>query len=129
LIDDDQHVTRMIARALRAFEVTVVNHSQDALGLLAAASFDVILCDLMMPNVSGIDIHRELARCNPGLAQRMIFLTGGGFSAEAEGFLAQVENPCIQKPFATEALQQACSEMARKHAGVHTSGIKLRSQS
>jgi signal transduction histidine kinase/ActR/RegA family two-component response regulator len=119
LIDDDQHVTRMIARALRAFDVTVINRSQDALSALAANSFDVILCDLMMPNVTGIDIHRELSRSNPAQAQRMIFLTGGSFSAEADDFLSRAENPCIQKPFPTEALQEACREMAHKHSGVH----------
>lgn len=57
----------------------------------------------------------------------MIFLTGGSLSAEADDFLAKVENPWIQKPFATAALQRACSEMALKHSGAHTSGIKLRS--
>ena len=127
LIDDDQHVTRMIARALRDFEVTVVNDARHALGILAAESFDVILCDLMMPNITGIDIHRELTRLNAAQAKRMIFLTGGSFSAEADDFLTNIENPWIQKPFATAALQRACTEMAQKHARAHTSGIKLRS--
>ena len=127
LIDDDQHVTRMIARALRDFDVTIVNHSQDALGILAVERFDVILCDLMMPSITGIDLHRELARSDPAQVQRMIFLTGGSFSAEADDFLTKVENPWIQKPFATAALLRACAEMVQKHSGAHASGIKLRS--
>jgi CheY-like chemotaxis protein len=127
LIADDQHVTRMIGRALCDFDVTVVNESQDALGILAVESFDVILCDLMMPNITGIDLHRELTRAHPAQAQRMIFLTGGSFSAEADDFLTKVQNPWLQKPFATEALQRACRQMAHKHSGTHASGIKLRS--
>jgi signal transduction histidine kinase len=120
VIDDDEHVTRVIARALRDFEVKLVNRSQDALAILAVEGFDVILCDLIMPHSSGIDIYRELARTRPELAQRMIFLTGGTVSADDEMFLTTVGNPCVRKPFATDALCAACLELAHKHS--HTGG-------
>jgi CheY-like chemotaxis protein len=116
IIDDDPHVTRVIALALRQFDVTVINRSQDALDVLAKHDFDVVLCDLMMPTVTGIDIHRELTRTNPALAQRMIFLTGGSFSPDTDAFLATVTNPCLRKPFPTALLCRACAEMASKQA-------------
>lgn len=116
IIDDDPHVTRVIALALRQFEITIINHSPDALDVLAKQDFDVVLCDLMMPKVTGIDIHRELTRSNPLLAQRMIFLTGGSFSPDTDAFLATVTNPCLRKPFPTALLCRACTEMASKHA-------------
>lgn len=114
IIDDDEHVSRVIALALRQFDVTVINRSQEALSVLADQSFDVVLCDLMMPKVTGIDIHRELSRQNPAQAERMIFLTGGSFSPNTDAFLATVTNPCLRKPFPTALLCRACAEMASK---------------
>jgi signal transduction histidine kinase len=113
-IDDDEHVTRVIALALQDFATTVVNRSEDALGLLAVEDFDVILCDLMMPTPSGIDIYRSLKQSKPALAERMIFLSGGSFSADADAFLTTCTNPSIRKPFGTAALNQACRDMALK---------------
>ena len=115
IIDDDEHVTRVMARALREYDVCVLNDSGRALDLLAREPFDVILCDLMMPNVTGIDIHRAIGRTNPELAKRFIFLTGGTFNADADAFLSATQNPHIQKPFSTSHLHAACAGMAQKN--------------
>ena len=61
--------------------------------------FDLILCDLMMPDMTGMDLHRELARLVPEQASRMIFLTGGAFTAKARRFLSETPKEHIEKPF------------------------------
>ena len=66
--------------------------------------YDVILCDLMMPVMTGMDLYAELAATRPALAARMIFMTGGTFTARARDFLAAVPNPAIDKPFDLSAL-------------------------
>ena len=61
--------------------------------------FDVILCDLMMPDLSGMDLHAELLELAPEQAEKIIFMTGGAFTGPAADFLATVPNPRIEKPF------------------------------
>jgi CheY-like chemotaxis protein len=61
--------------------------------------FDAVLCDLMMPGMSGIELFRALASRSPGLEERLVFMTGGAFTAEAEAFLEEVSNARVEKPF------------------------------
>jgi CheY-like chemotaxis protein len=61
--------------------------------------FDAVLCDLMMPGMSGIELFRALAIRSPGLEERLVFMTGGAFTAEAEAFLEEVSNARVEKPF------------------------------
>jgi signal transduction histidine kinase/DNA-binding NarL/FixJ family response regulator len=61
--------------------------------------FDAILCDLMMPEMSGMDLYDAIAESAPEQAERMIFLTGGAFTAPARAFLERVSNPRFMKPF------------------------------
>ena len=77
-----------------------VTTGKAALKLVAAGErFDVILSDLMMPDVTGMEIHEELSRTALDQAKRMIFLTGGAFTARASEFLDRVPNIRIEKPF------------------------------
>lgn len=70
------------------------------------ARFDVILCDLMMPVMTGMELHAELHRLDPLQARRMVFLTEGAFTMDAQSFLAQVENERLEKPFSLKTLAQ-----------------------
>jgi CheY-like chemotaxis protein len=61
--------------------------------------FDCIICDLLMPETTGMDLHEWLVARNSGLAEKMIFVTGGAFTRRAREFIDRVENPMIEKPF------------------------------
>jgi signal transduction histidine kinase/ActR/RegA family two-component response regulator len=61
--------------------------------------FDVILCDLQMPELSGADVYRLVSERWPGLEQRFIIITGGAFSAEARRFMEEGAVTCVSKPF------------------------------
>ena len=61
--------------------------------------FDVILCDLMMPDVTGMDFYQELYVLDPDQAGKVMFMTGGAYSDRAREFLARVPNMRIDKPF------------------------------
>jgi CheY-like chemotaxis protein len=67
--------------------------------VLAGERFDLILCDLMMPEMTGMELHAELARALPEQAERMIFVTGGAFTESAAEFLERVPNEQLAKPF------------------------------
>jgi PAS domain S-box-containing protein len=106
VVDDDEMVGVMLGRVLRDHEVTVVTKGREALRLLASGrEFDVILSDLMMPEMTGMQLHSELARTSPEDADRMIFLTGGAFTPSARSFLDQVPNPRLEKPFDSQNLR------------------------
>jgi PAS domain S-box-containing protein len=107
VVDDEPLVGRAVTRVLGPrHEVVAVTSARDALSRLEADSgFDVVLCDLMMPEMTGMDLHAELSRRAPALARRMVFLTGGAFTARAREFLDGVHNPRVEKPFDPEGLR------------------------
>jgi PAS domain S-box-containing protein len=105
-IDDEPQVLRSIQRALGAHEVVVADCGRDALSRLATdEAFDVILCDLMMGDMTGMDLHAQLRKRSAELAGRIVFMTGGVFTDGARDFLAGIPNVCIEKPFDLAALR------------------------
>ncbi|HLV21119.1 MAG TPA: response regulator [Polyangiaceae bacterium] len=107
LVVDDEHIIgKVVSRALsREHDVTVLTSAGDALKLLAEGRrFDVILCDLLMPQMTGMQLHAELSRALPDQAARMIFLTGGAFGAQERAFL-EGGAAVLEKPFETRQLQ------------------------
>jgi two-component system, cell cycle sensor histidine kinase and response regulator CckA len=101
IIDDDAAVGAALKLVLSdEHEVRFDTSARHALKRLREGErYDVILCDLMMPELSGMDFHRELASVDAELAQQVIFLTGGAFTLSAREFLDCVPNPHLSKPF------------------------------
>jgi CheY-like chemotaxis protein len=79
IVDDEPLIGRVLSLLLsEAHEVDVETSAKDALGhLLEGERYDVILCDVTMPGVSGVDFHDEVARTIPEQASRIVFVTGG----------------------------------------------------
>jgi CheY-like chemotaxis protein len=90
VVDDEPAVARATSRILeRTQDVVALHGGLEALGKLQEdPHFDVILCDLMMADLTGMDLHDRLAATAPELAERMIFMTGGAFTPRAQQFLA-----------------------------------------
>lgn len=109
VVDDEPLVSRVVAHILSADgEVVVVDRATDALARLRAGErFDAIVCDLMMPDLSGMELHRALRALDPAIADRMVFVTGGVFTDAARDFLASVPNARLEKPLDCAALREA----------------------
>jgi len=106
VVDDDAMIASTIARILAKHEVILVGSAREALGRLSRGErYDVVLCDLMMPGMSGIDLHAELAKSAPEVLPAMVFLTGGAYTPHASDFVARIANPVIEKPFDPAALR------------------------
>ena len=107
VIDDEPQLCTVIRRTLSSeHEVTAVTSAREALDLFNNGKrFDIVLCDLMMPQMTGMELHAELIREIPEQAGKMIFMTGGAFSEEAASFLTKISNPTVEKPFKTAALR------------------------
>jgi len=100
VIDDDPLVGRALSRALsETDDVEVVADAEHALARLGGGEgYDVILCDLMMPGMTGMDLYAEVLRRAPKLAVRFVFMTGGAFTPRARAFVETIVNPCLEKP-------------------------------
>jgi CheY-like chemotaxis protein len=68
-------------------------------------AWDLVLCDLMMPEMTGMELHARLVELEPRLAARTVFLTGGAFTPAAREFLERVPNARFEKPFEPDALR------------------------
>jgi PAS domain S-box-containing protein len=108
VVDDEPMVGRAITRMLTPpHRVVSVHGAAEALARLAAGPFDAVLCDLMMPEMTGMELHARLLAEAPATAARMVFLTGGAFTREAVEFLERVPNRRLEKPFTVAELRAA----------------------
>lgn len=121
VIDDDPAVTRTLQRILKSdCDVVAVNHGRDACAMLMddrQAPFVLILCDLMMPEVSGDEVYNEVVKKRPELAGSFVFMTGGAFTARGRQFLDTVQLPVLDKPFDVARLRAVVSERIGRGAG------------
>ena len=118
VIDDEPMVLTAITRALSGHDVVPLQDAREALPLLVRdAAFDLILCDLMMPNLSGIELHDMMGTVAPRLRCRVVFLTGGAFTQRAREFLDQVPNRYLEKPFDPDDLRELVGSYAGRAVG------------
>ena len=109
VVDDEVSLVTALQSVLsESNDIAVATSGAQALAMIDAEPFDLILCDLMMAPVSGMDVHRELA--GRGLADRMVFMTGGTYTAGAREFLRRVPNARIEKPFDVDALDRLIAD-------------------
>jgi CheY-like chemotaxis protein len=103
IVDDEQAIGTALGRILSSEHEVVVTASADrALARVQHGErFDVVLCDLLMPGLTGMDLHGAIARVDPAQADRIVFMTGGAFTPFARDFLDSVPNFRLEKPFDT----------------------------
>lgn len=100
VIDDEPMIAKAIERALgKLHRVESSLYARAALERVRSEGFDVVLCDMMMPDMNGMEFHAALTQLNPGLARRVIFLTGGAFTDASRRFLEEHETMRLEKPF------------------------------
>ncbi|HMJ14735.1 MAG TPA: response regulator [Polyangiaceae bacterium] len=101
MIDDEALLGRTLRLAFREdHEIVLVTSGKDALELLACDSeFDLILCDLMMPDMNGMQVYECVLRQYPHIADRLVFMTGGAYTPEARAFLDEHVDAQLEKPF------------------------------
>lgn len=113
IVDDDRPVAAAIALELDEHDVVVAGSGREAFEILRHdPAFDVVLCDLMMPEVSGMALYECLRPLEPALVARFVFMTGGAFTSRAERFLREVPNPRLYKPFDPGALRALIARAA-----------------
>jgi PAS domain S-box-containing protein len=119
IVDDDPNFGAALRRFLTTeYEVQLFTHAEEALELITRGErFDAILCDLMMPIVTGMEFYERLSAQVPEQAERIVFLTGGVFTNDARDFLHNNPNARLEKPFEIHelrALLNKLTELSRK---------------
>lgn len=106
VIDDEEAILASLRLALRRYDVQAESDPRVALARIEKGErFDLVLCDLVMPEMSGMDVYRTLQRTRRELIPRVIFMTGGAFTADLRNFLGSIRNTVLHKPFDTKTLR------------------------
>lgn len=121
VVDDDEAVGTSLRRALaRHHDVVVLASARAALALVVAGErFAVILADLMMPEMTGVQMYEELERMAPDQARRVVFLSGGAFTTAARELLARVPNFQVEKPTTTAGLLTVIAQIVSEDDAHH----------
>ncbi|MFL5352556.1 ATP-binding protein [Archangium sp.] len=108
IVDDEPLLAQSLELLLEIdYDITLARGAREALEqLLQGARYDAILCDLMMPEMTGGQFHEALSGLLPEQAERIIFMTGGAFTPATQAFLERVPNPRLLKPFRREELDR-----------------------
>jgi CheY-like chemotaxis protein/PAS domain-containing protein len=104
VVDDEQATLRSIKIVLSDHDVDVAASAQEALELLQARRYDVVLCDLIMPEMTGMALYGQILARDPAQAQRFVFMTGGAYTAGAREFVKTTSNLQLPKPFDVDEL-------------------------
>ncbi|MGH7295719.1 MAG: hybrid sensor histidine kinase/response regulator, partial [Polyangiaceae bacterium] len=113
VVDDEPALLRSLCAMLDGdHEVVAAASGREALEVLRDdGRFDVVLTDLMMAHLTGMDLYAAIRQAHPGMERRMVFMTGGAFTARGREFLASVPNRCVEKPFGRSQLLAALGEV------------------
>jgi CheY-like chemotaxis protein len=119
VVDDEPFIATALAELLAdEYEAVATTSAREALDrVLRGQRYDAILCDVCMPEMSGLDLHDEIARRMPALARRVIFITGGVKEHAAAERLDSLPNPILLKPIDLSVLRWALRECVRESDG------------
>jgi CheY-like chemotaxis protein len=100
IVDDEVLVARAVRRMFdKEFRVEIALDGHSALEKLSTTDYDVVLCDVMMPGITGLEVYRQVRSENEPLARRFVFATGGLFSQELSESVKRLSNMIVEKPF------------------------------
>jgi two-component system cell cycle sensor histidine kinase/response regulator CckA len=118
VIDDEPSIAHTLRELLAPeHEVVAATDARRALSAILSEEFDVIFCDLIMPEMGGIELFERVRAERPGLQRRIVFMTGGAFTTHAADFLASVDNRRVEKPFSLALIERIVREMASTRGG------------
>ena len=114
VVDDEWWLAYLVRDMLTAdgHEVDTASNGRVALRKMQERPYDLIVCDVRMPELDGTGVYRELAQHQPDLLGRFVFMTGFADAATAS-FLEQTGAPCLRKPFTADSLRQVTHQVLR----------------
>ena len=116
IVDDDSRIRTVIAGILHGNETVEACSGKEAREILEEdQAFDLILCDIIMPYLSGVELHKWLLSDHPELAKRVVFITAGSFTTRTKNYLDKVDNILIEKPFNIVAFKNLIGDLLTEY--------------
>ena len=108
VVDDEPMVLSFLSQLLsgEGHKVDTVDNGEDALKMVEADRYNLILLDIKMPGVSGIEFYKATQKIAKSLARRIVFITGDVMGTDTQEFIARTKVPYITKPFDAEQLNR-----------------------
>jgi CheY-like chemotaxis protein len=115
IVDDEPAILRALGRVLSGYQVTRALSGREALTHIEhSGPYDVVFCDVMMPELSGIDVYERARQVCPGQEERIVFITGGAFTEHAARFIDSIDNPRLGKPFDAGEVRALVKSLTRE---------------
>jgi CheY-like chemotaxis protein len=113
VVDDEPVVREFISKVLaeEGHQVETVDNAEDALEMVKIKTYRIILLDIKMPGMSGIELYKRFQKIAPSLARRVVFVTGDVMGARTTAFLSKAKAPYITKPFDGKQLNIAINRI------------------
>src|SRR5687767_13211246 len=111
VVDDDVRVAGAVRRILRGYTVEICESGARAVERCLEVDYDLVVCDVMMPGMSGMDVHRRLSELRPEMVERIVFVTGGTFTPGITEFMDRIPNVVLEKPVPRPLLLQVVARM------------------
>ena len=118
VVDDEALVSRFIVAALAdtRYAVTVVGDGEEALKIIRQVQYDLLIVDIKMPKMNGMEFYTNLLKTMPEMTHKMIIMTGDVMGSETSDFLDETKLPYIMKPFDTTTLHNAITSLLGKQS-------------
>ncbi len=119
VVDDEAEIRDALAEILTGarHRVVSVGSGREALERMAAERFDVILTDIRMPDLDGRELYREIERCWPDQAPRIVFVTGDTLASTLRQFVVDSGRPVLEKPFLPADVRRLVTQVATNTDG------------
>jgi len=119
IIDDEENILTVLRKALQreGYETDTVLDALNGLSILSSSEYDLVLCDIEMPKMNGIEFFRKIEGRFPRMADRILFMTGEVLSPSIQEFLQEQHVSIIAKPFDLSALYQGVHDALERSSG------------
>jgi len=114
VVDDERPIVEVVSALLDAHDVAQAYDGHEAMRLLDEQTFDLVLCDLMMPRATGMDVYEHVRKQRPGEEERIVFITGGAVTERMRTFVRSTPNQVLEKPFGEVDLAAVVARVAAR---------------
>jgi CheY-like chemotaxis protein len=117
VVDDEPVIRQLVSQVLtnEGHEVETADNAADALKMVNNKRYRLILLDIKMPGMSGVELYKQFQKIAPSLTKRVVFITGDVMGKRTMDFLAKTKAPCMMKPFDAKQLKTEIKRiLARK---------------
>src|SRR5258708_1641022 len=116
IVDDEESIRLLLQEFLRELfgcSVDIASTGVEAVALLEQGSYNLVISDVRMPNMGGLELYNWIENNRPALANRFIFITGHAGGASSQLKMEQNGVPVVAKPFSPSQLQEICGPYLR----------------